>query len=272
MVKRKDDSFFIIPSVITLFAIIETAAFITISILGIKAQSKRDEYAQEGIWQHVMLYVCSFVCIVFIHASVFFFAGNYYFRVGGVLLSCICGILLIIFGICTAAGYATFNYEYTETLVKNRIDYERNNKCCHIYDKSDEKQSDPKYWVQTFRDCPFINEVKEKEIQGFIRIDNSTCKKEGATEYCNVIEEDEKISLFCNNVIDNDKVFLLILMILEFVFGVVEFGVMIISVYLYLPAFKALYNHLKGIQKTESIDSDDEINHIDEEKDVKMGE
>ena len=47
---------------------------------------------------------------------------------------------------------------------------------------------------------------------------------------------------------------------------------MIISVYLYLPAFKALYNHLKGIQKTESIDSDDEINHIDEEKDVKMGE
>ena len=271
MTKRKTDTP-VYPIIFSAFGLVVSVGFIVISVYGIKDQKHRDEFEEKGIWQHVMLYVCSYVTIPLLLCSLILFADNNYLRVIGVIVNGITILLLFIFGFCTLAGYITFDYGYSQTFVKNRIEYETKNKCCHYYDKAKTEDGEDKYWVKTFRDCKFINEAKDKQIEGLIRIDNSTCKTDGATSYCDVIEQDEKISLFCSNTFAGDKIYIMTLMILEFAVGALELVILLFSIYMYWPAFKALYSHLKGIQKTESMDSDDEINHLNDDKDVDMNQ
>ena len=269
MVKKRYAKDIKFLTVSTMAIIVCAAASIMIMVIGIKAEKTHSQFLSNQLWKHILLYICPLIPVILVALTYVLFSKNTYLKVLGVLLHFIAALLFVIFGFCSLAGYLTLDFGYKEELTKNRIAYETSNKCCFQYDAGDTKDRS-KYWVKTFRDCPFINEQTNVTINNTIRIDNKTCEKLDATQICNVIDEDEYLSLFCGNKLTNDKTSILILMIIEFVYAVIECVFGGVAIKLYLPAFRALASHLKGIQITESGDSDDEINHINDDQDVDM--
>ena len=117
--------------------IIQFFIFVPLAGLGLRDANGFSDYSSTPLWQKLLIYICLIITSFVVVFGAFPIDETTKKRIVSIIVSIVSSILMIVFSIIFIIGMATFDFDWDSGDIQNRIEKEKEKKCCFIYSSLD---------------------------------------------------------------------------------------------------------------------------------------
>ena len=117
--------------------IIQFFIFVPLAGLGLRDANGFSDYSSTPLWQKLLIYICLIITSFVVVFGAFPIDETAKKRIVSIIVSIVSSILMIVFSIIFIIRMATFDFDWDSGDIQNRIEKEKEKKCCFIYSSLD---------------------------------------------------------------------------------------------------------------------------------------